>query len=148
MLKHSGTEDIRWMVHTTANILNWAEYGFPGCCDLSSRYIFYGKMYKSYENSIELIMNLLRCAYHVDNIMMPFSQYRTYRKMSNIRRPKSQNFNVSLLALWLFWPHPMKPCVDNEDVVEAAPIGDAPTTSEWSKIVLPTKVCLILETWR
>ena len=35
--------------------------------------------------------------------------------------------------------------VENEDVVGAAPQGDAPTTSEWSPIVLPTKVRLILE---
>ena len=38
--------------------------------------------------------------------------------------------------------------VENEDVVGAAPTGDAPTTSEWSTILLPTKVLLILETWR
>ena len=37
---------------------------------------------------------------------------------------------------------------ENEDVVGAAPTGDAPTTSEWSMILLPTKVRLILETWR
>ena len=38
--------------------------------------------------------------------------------------------------------------VDNEDVVGAAPTGDAPTTSELLTIVLPTKLRLILETWR
>ena len=38
--------------------------------------------------------------------------------------------------------------VENEDVVGAAPTGDAPTTSEWSTILLPTKVRLILETLR
>ena len=38
--------------------------------------------------------------------------------------------------------------VENEDVVGAAPTGDAPTTYEWSTILLPTKVRLILETWR
>ena len=38
--------------------------------------------------------------------------------------------------------------VENEDVVGAAPAGDAPTTYEWSTILLPTKVRLILETWR
>ena len=37
---------------------------------------------------------------------------------------------------------------ENEDVVGAAPTGDAPATSEWSTILLPTKVRLILETWR
>ena len=35
--------------------------------------------------------------------------------------------------------------VENEDVVGAAPTGDAPTTSELSTILLPTKVRLILE---
>ena len=35
--------------------------------------------------------------------------------------------------------------VHNEDVVGAAPTGDAPTTSEWSIIVFSTKVRFILE---
>ena len=34
--------------------------------------------------------------------------------------------------------------VKNEDLVGAAPAGDAPTTSEWSKNVLTAKVVLIL----
>ena len=38
--------------------------------------------------------------------------------------------------------------VENEDVVGATPTGDAPTTSEWSTIQLPTKLPLILEIWR
>ena len=38
--------------------------------------------------------------------------------------------------------------VKHEDVVGAAPTGDAPTTSELSTIYLPTRVRLILETWR
>ena len=37
--------------------------------------------------------------------------------------------------------------VENEGVVGAAPISDAPTTSEWSTILLLTKVRLILEVW-
>ena len=47
----------------------------------------------------------------------------TYRQISNIRGTKSQ--------------------VENEDIVGAAPTGDAPTTSEWSTIVLPTKMRLV-----
>ena len=35
--------------------------------------------------------------------------------------------------------------VENEDIVGAVRIGDAPTTSDCSKIVL--RVCLILEVW-
>ena len=38
--------------------------------------------------------------------------------------------------------------VDHSDVVGAAPTGDATTTSEWSTILLPTKVRLILEVLR
>ena len=38
--------------------------------------------------------------------------------------------------------------VGNEDVVGAAPTANAPTTSEWSTISLPTKVQLILEVWQ
>ena len=38
--------------------------------------------------------------------------------------------------------------VENEDVVGAAPRGDAPTTSEWSINVLPTELRPILEIWR
>ena len=49
----------------------------------------------------------------------------TYRQISNISRT-----------------------VENEDVVGAAPTGDAPTTSEWSTILLPIMVRLILEIWR
>ena len=37
--------------------------------------------------------------------------------------------------------------VENEDVVGAAPTGDAPTTSEWSTVILSTKLRLILEVW-
>ena len=35
--------------------------------------------------------------------------------------------------------------VENEDVVEATPTGDASTTSEWSTVVLSIKVRLILQ---
>ena len=38
--------------------------------------------------------------------------------------------------------------MENDDVVGAVLTGDAPTTSEWSTIWLPTNVHLILETWR
>ena len=37
--------------------------------------------------------------------------------------------------------------MENEDVVGAAPTGDAPTISEWSTISLTTQVRLILDTW-
>ena len=38
--------------------------------------------------------------------------------------------------------------VENEGVVGATPTGDAPTTSDWSTILLPTRVRLILKVLR
>ena len=35
--------------------------------------------------------------------------------------------------------------VENEDVVGAALTGAAPTTSEWSEMLLPIKLCLVLQ---
>ena len=73
-----------------------------------------------------------------------------YRKISKTSRNKSQNLYDSRLVLELPLPNPLKP-VENEDVVGAAPTGDAPTTSEWSTILMPTQVRLILqvlEVWR
>ena len=59
-----------------------------------------------------------------------------YRKISNIRRTKSQIFNVPRLGMQLSLRNILKPSVkvENEDVVGAAPTGDAPTTSERSTI--------------
>ena len=38
--------------------------------------------------------------------------------------------------------------VENEDVDGAAPPGDASATSEWSKILLPSRSCFIWEDLR
>ena len=56
-----------------------------------------------------------------------FTETERYRKVSNIRRTICQII---------------------KDLVGAAPTGDAPTTSELSTVLLPTKVRLILETLR
>ena len=71
-----------------------------------------------------------------------------HRKTSCISRTKSQNLNVSRLVLQSSLPNPLKPGVKYEDVVGAAPTGDAPTTSEWSTILLHYKVRLLLEVLR
>ena len=42
----------------------------------------------------------------------------------------------------IHWSHVLK--VENEDLVGAALTGNAPTTSEWSTILLPTKVQHVL----
>ena len=70
----------------------------------------------------------------------------TYRQISNISRTYTPNFNVSRLVLQFRCPSYW--CQALSRVVGAAPRGDAPTTSEWSTILLPTKVRLILDTWR
>ena len=67
-------------------------------------------------------------------------------KPLSISRTKFQNLNVSCLLLQWSLPNPLKPGVKlRMNVVGAAPIGDAPTTSELSIILLPIKVQLILE---
>ena len=70
-----------------------------------------------------------------------------YCQISNIRCTKSQSLNDSRLVLQLSVPNPLKPGVkvENEDVVGPAPTGDAPTTSEWSTLLLPTIVRFVLE---
>ena len=71
----------------------------------------------------------------------------TYRKVSNIRRTTFQYLNDYRLAV-VFAQFIEAGCsVGIVDVVGATPTGDAPTTSEWSWIKLPTKLHLILEVW-
>ena len=53
-----------------------------------------------------------------------------YCQISNIRCSKSQNLNVSHLVSVQYIE--ARCWVENEDVVGAAPTGDAPTTSELS----------------
>ena len=86
----------------------------------------------------------------------------TYRWMSlahtdKLKSVKGLVCHISLLPYGVTWPKhsntsptksPNSPnwCwVQNEDVVGA---GDAPSTSEWSTIILPTKVRFILEVWQ
>ena len=67
-----------------------------------------------------------------------------YCQTSNVSCTKSQNLNVSHFVV--FAQSIEARCyVENEDVVGAVPTGAAPTTSEWSTVLLPTKVQLILE---
>ena len=64
-----------------------------------------------------------------------------YCQTTDISRTKSQNLNVSRLVLWFLFAQSgidARCSVWNEDV------GAAPTPSEWSTIILPTKERLIL----
>ena len=63
----------------------------------------------------------------------PFFNF-DYRKVSDIRLIQSQNLDVSCLGMQLSLRNILKPGVLIEDVVGAAPTGDAPKTSEWSTI--------------
>ena len=73
-----------------------------------------------------------------------------YHKISNIRRTKYQKLKwfPSHVAVAFDQSIEARCWVENEDVVGAAPTGDAPTTCEWLTILLTTKVGYILETWR
>ena len=64
-----------------------------------------------------------------------------YCQTSDISHTKSQNLNGSPLVFQLSLSK-------SDDIVGAAPISNAPTTSEWSTILLPTKMWLILKVWR
>ena len=73
----------------------------------------------------------------------------TYRTISDIRCTKFQNLNASHLVLQFFAQFiEARRLADNEDVVGAAPTDDAPTTSDLSTIILPTRVHVILEVWQ
>ena len=56
-------------------------------------------------------------------------QNSIYHQTSNIRHTKSKNLNVSRLVLHLAQSIKPRCWVENEDVVGAAPPGDAPATS-------------------
>ena len=91
-------------------------------------------------------LNEVTYSSHIFTILVLKSDYR---QISNIRHIKSPNLNVSHLILQLSFPiHWSQALSQNEDVVGAAPAGDAPTQSEWSTNVLPIMVQLILEIWQ
>ena len=73
-----------------------------------------------------------------------------YRQISNTSCTKSKNLKrFSFHPAIIFAQSIEARCwIENEDVVGAAPTGDAPTTSEWSVILMPTKVHIILEILR
>ena len=70
----------------------------------------------------------------------------TYRQTSNISRSKSGNLNIYCLVVQLSLFNPMKPGVKSriKMQLEQRP-QDAPTVSEWSKYIAPTKVRCTLE---
>ena len=72
-----------------------------------------------------------------------------YRQVSNKTHqfPTLKRFSYCLAATFAE-SFEARRQVENEDVVGAAPTGDAPTTSEWLTILLPTAVRLILEVLR
>ena len=85
--------------------------------------------------------NYINQSIHKKNSKYMINEIVKYHQISNIRWTKSQNLNVPCLC-------PIQWSQVNEDVVGAAPTGDAPTTSEWSTIMLSAKVPLILQIWR
>ena len=71
-------------------------------------------------------------------------------KISDTRCTKFQKPKYILSRLAVAFAHSIEArCqVENEDIVGAVPTGDAPKISEWSAVLLPIKVCLLLEVWR
>ena len=73
--------------------------------------------------------------------------HNRYRQISNVRRAKSPCFSSRFAVVFLQYIE-TRGKVENDDVTGAAPTGDAPTTSEWSQILLLTKARRKLEVWR
>ena len=74
-----------------------------------------------------------------------------YRKISNIRRTKSPNLNASRLVLQFSLPNPMKPGVKSRMKMQLEQRRQAMLQlhlCDRQYYLLPTKVRLILETWR
>ena len=71
-----------------------------------------------------------------------------YCKISIIRRTKSQTLNDSRFAVAFAQSIEARYTFENKDIVGAAQTGDAPTSSDWSTILLHTNVWPILEIWR
>ena len=100
--------------------------------------------------------DLTRHRAHCDVIVMPQWLYRRIFVMCGCKLPlavgsaalkqntvkyliwKAPNHKNEVFLVLLSLPSPSK--LSREDVVGAAPKGDAPTTSVWSTISLPTKV--------
>ena len=97
----------------------------------------------SYLRRLVLIVWILFCKLfcksfsQVTTTQQPWSS--NYHQIPNIRHTKSQNLNVS---------HLVRCYLENEDIIGAVPTGEVPTTSEWSTILLPTMVHVILEVWQ
>ena len=89
----------------------------------------FSKLWK--EQSSFILLELLRYLTHV------------YCRTSNISCTKSPNLNVLSSSCFIA----LSIEVENEHV-GAAPTGDAPTTYEWSTVLLLIEVCLILGVWQ
>ena len=72
---------------------------------------------------------------------------RMYLQTSSLRRTKSKNLECALSRLAIVFAQSIDAMcyVENEDVAEAAPAGDAPITSEWSTSLFTSKVRLTWE---
>ena len=75
-------------------------------------------------------------------------QRREYCQTCNISHTTYQNLSVSHLAVVIAQSIEARCSVKNDGVVGAVQTGNAPTTSEWSTILLSTNVWLILEVWQ
>ena len=92
---------------------------------------------------------VVSCWWYISYALSSFAS-SNYCQACNTIYTKSRKLNVSCLVLQLSLLNPLKPGVGvkNEDVVGTVLTLDASTTSEWSTILLPTKVRLILEVWQ
>ena len=94
------------------------------------------------ESNISLLSILLHLFDHESNILFLccyFQNIVQYSQTSNICHTKSENLDVPPLALHIYLANPFKPGVESRMKMT----DDAPTTSEWSTILLSAMVTYI-----
>ena len=106
-------------------------------------------------NHIYIYVEVITCPYRIlDAALHHYYKYkgsiwlfwRTLPSNRSYHFPQLKCFS-SRLAVVFAQSTEIMSLVKNEDALGAAPTGDAPITSEWSRILSPTKVRLILEVW-
>ena len=124
--EHLGRDLFVFVSYAWIIICNRQQYNYICFCTLKikrSSYIRFHCMYF-------MLVKLFKFHHEINN----------YRQTFNISHTKCFSCHLALVSA-----HSTE--ATNEDVVGAVLAEDAPPKSEWSTILLPTKVHLILEVW-
>ena len=124
--EHLGRDSFVFVFYAWIIICNRQRYNYISFCTLKIKRSSYIRFHCMYFMLVKL--------FKFNN------EFNNYRQTFNISHTKCFSCHLAVVSA-----HSIE--AKNEDIVGAAPTGDAPTKSEWSTILLPTKVPLILEVW-